>query len=84
MSSFKSLGKLFQRPPILGRVDKRDSHTPLSVIQAGFCNGDQLGTRPDRDEEKSVMIDATYLKAHRTATSKDVKKGAWPSDQADQ
>jgi hypothetical protein len=26
-------------------------------------------------EEKTVMIDATYLKAHRTATSPGVKKG---------
>ena len=26
-------------------------------------------------EEKTVMIDATYLKAHRTATSMGVKKG---------
>lgn len=26
-------------------------------------------------EEKSVMIDATYLKAHRTATSMAVEKG---------
>jgi hypothetical protein len=25
-------------------------------------------------EKKTVMIDATYLKAHRTATSMDVKK----------
>ena len=32
-------------------------------------------------EQKTVMIDATYLKAHRTATSMGVKKGvvdAWP------
>ena len=26
-------------------------------------------------EEKTLMIDATYLKAHRTATSMGVKKG---------
>ena len=31
----------------LGRVDKRDSRGPLNVIQAGVCDGDQLGTRPD-------------------------------------
>ena len=31
----------------LGRVDKRDSHRVLTVIQAGICDGDQLGTRPD-------------------------------------
>ena len=31
----------------LGHVDKRDSHRAWSVIQAGICDGDQLGTRPD-------------------------------------
>ncbi|MDQ7777689.1 hypothetical protein [Paracoccus aminovorans] len=31
----------------LGGVDKRDSQGGLIVIQAGTCNGDQLGTRPD-------------------------------------
>ncbi|GAB1381539.1 hypothetical protein MASR1M49_43860 [Pararhodobacter aggregans] len=31
----------------LGRVDKRDSQGGLIVIQAGICDGDQLGTRPD-------------------------------------
>ena len=29
----------------------------------------------ERGEEKPVMIDATYLKAHRTASSLRVKKG---------
>ena len=29
----------------------------------------------DHGETKTVMIDATYLKAHRTATSMGVKKG---------
>ena len=33
--------------PDLGRVDKRDSRGALNVIQAGICDGDQLGTRPD-------------------------------------
>ncbi|MFN8684253.1 hypothetical protein ACDP63_24575, partial [Paracoccus sp. P2] len=31
----------------LGRVDKRDSRGALIMIQAGICDGDQLGTRPD-------------------------------------
>ena len=31
----------------LGRVDKRGSQGALMVIQAGICDGDQLGTRPD-------------------------------------
>jgi hypothetical protein len=29
----------------------------------------------EHGDEKTVMIDATYLKAHRTATSMAVKKG---------
>ena len=31
----------------LGRVDKRDSQGARIVIQAGICDGDQLGTRLD-------------------------------------
>ena len=41
-----------------------------------------IGLAADHGEEKTVMIDATYLKAHRTASSLGVKKGAWPSDRA--
>ena len=33
------------------------------------------GLAAEHGEEKTVMIDATYLKAHRTATSMVVKKG---------
>ena len=33
------------------------------------------GLATEHGEEKTVMIDATYLKAHRTATSLGVKKG---------
>ena len=31
---------------------------------------------PDAAEHKTIMIDAIYLKAHRTASSLGVKKGA--------
>jgi len=34
-----------------------------------------VGLATDHGETKTVMIDATYLKAHRTATSMGVKKG---------
>ena len=34
-----------------------------------------MGLAADHGEEQTVMIDATYLKAHRTATSMGVKKG---------
>lgn len=33
------------------------------------------GLAAEHGEEEAVMIDATYLKAHRTATSMAVKKG---------
>lgn len=33
------------------------------------------GLAADHGEEKTVMIDATYLKAHRTATSIGMKNG---------
>ncbi len=35
-------------------------------------------------DPKTVMIDATYLKAHRTASSLRVKKGARPPDRPHQ
>ena len=31
---------------------------------------------PEASDRKTIMIDATYLKAHRTASSLRVKKGA--------
>ena len=34
-----------------------------------------VGLAAKRGEQKTVMIDATYLKAHRTATSMVAKKG---------
>lgn len=34
-----------------------------------------VGLPVDHGEEKTVMFDATYLKAHRTSTSMGVKKG---------
>ena len=34
-----------------------------------------VGLAPEGGEEKVIMIDATYLKAHRTASSLRAKKG---------
>ena len=45
-------------------------------MRAGLASG--------YDEEKTVIIGTTYLKAHRTATSTGVKKGVWSSDRANQ
>ena len=36
-----------------------------------------IGLAAEHGEKKTVMIDATYLKAPRTATSLAAKKGAW-------
>ena len=38
--------------------------------------GHDARTWAEHGEEKTVMIDATYLKAHRTATSMAAKKGS--------
>ncbi|KAF0170373.1 MAG: hypothetical protein FD162_3544, partial [Rhodobacteraceae bacterium] len=43
----KRKGAMLVVEGVLGRVDKRDSQDVLNVIQAGICDGDQLGTRPD-------------------------------------
>jgi hypothetical protein len=34
-----------------------------------------VGLAANHGQKKTVMIDATYFKAHRTATSMGVKKG---------
>jgi transposase len=41
----------------------------------GFFARIMTGLTAKYGEKKTVMIDATYLKAHRTATSMGVKKG---------
>ncbi len=38
------------------------------------------GLAAEHSEKKTVVIDATYFEAHRTVSSLDVKKGAWPPD----
>ena len=43
-----------------------------------------VGLAADHGEEETVMIDATYLKAHRTASSLGIKKGGWTADWAHQ
>ncbi|GAB5431000.1 MAG: hypothetical protein EpisKO_03700 [Epibacterium sp.] len=45
----------FYADAYLGRVDKRDSQGALIVIQAGICDGDQLGTRPDVGRGMGVL-----------------------------
>ncbi len=43
-----------------------------------------VGLAAEHGEEKTVMIDATYLQAHRTATSMSAKQGAWLPDWSNQ
>lgn len=42
------------------------------------------GLAAEGSDQKTIMIDATYLKAHRTASSLRLKKGAWQADRAHQ
>lgn len=41
------------------------------------------GLAAEAPDNKTMSIDATYLKAHRTASSLRLKRGAWASDWAD-
>ena len=43
--------------------------------EKGIFSRMKAGLAAEHGEENTVMIDATYLKAHRTATSMGVKKG---------
>ena len=43
-----------------------------------------VGLAAEHGEEKTVMIDATYLKAHRTATSMAAKKGGRSPDRSNE
>ncbi len=40
------------------------------------------GLAADHGEKTTVMIDATYLKVHRAATSMAANKGAWSPDRS--
>jgi len=46
-----------------------------AVERQGYFRSYDGGLAAELREEKTVMIDATYLKSHRTATSLGVKKG---------
>ena len=43
-----------------------------------------MGLAEQASDNKTISIDATYLKAHRTASSLRLKKGGWTPDRADQ
>jgi len=42
------------------------------------------GLATEAAEDKAIMIDATYLKAHRLAFSPGLKKGAWAPERPHQ
>ena len=48
---------------------------PGSGSEKGVFARILAGLAAEHGERKTVMIDATYLKAHRTASSLGVKKG---------
>ena len=43
-----------------------------------------MGLAEQAPDNTTILIDATYLKAHRTASSLELKKGAWAHDRTDQ
>ena len=43
-----------------------------------------IGLAEQASANTTILIDATYLKAHRTASSLGLEKGAWASDRTDQ
>ena len=45
--------------------------------EMGVVLGRMEGLAAERAAPKTVMIDATYLKAHRTASGMRVKRGSW-------
>ncbi len=42
------------------------------------------GLSGEAPDDKAISVDATYLKAHRTASNLRLKKGAWGSNRSDQ
>ena len=52
--------------------------------EKGVCARMMTGLAAEHRESKTLMIDATYLKTHRTATSMAVKKGARAPDRSQQ
>ena len=60
----------------LGLWSTQDALQPLEAMERkGIFARMTAGLAAEHGEEKIVMIDATYLKAHRSATSLGVKKG---------
>ena len=53
---------------------------PGSGSEKGVFARILAGLAAEHGERKTVMIDASYVKAHRTESSLGVKKGAWPPD----
>jgi hypothetical protein len=55
----------------------QDALQPLEALERQWCLRPDHGRAwpPRGAEHKTIMIDATYLKAHRTASSLCVKKG---------
>ena len=52
-----------------------ERHVSERSHERGIFAQMMVGLAADHGEQKTVMIDATYLKAHRTASSLGAKKG---------
>ena len=65
-------------------VHGRPYTTAGSVSDMGVFARIMMGLAEQAPDDTTISIDATYLKAHRTASSLGLKKGAWASDRTDQ
>lgn len=63
-------------PPTLDKAAIRELYNRWKRwSEKGIFAQMMAGLAAEHGEEKTAMIDATYLKAHRTASSLGVKKG---------
>ena len=56
-------------------VERQSAPRVISLTRGGGVKVPLSGLSSAQSERRTVMIDATYLKAHRTASSLRVKKG---------
>jgi transposase len=69
--------------PVEARPLTHAAHVlPVDGSEKGIFARMMLGLATEHGEEKTVMIDSTCLKAHRTPTSMAAKKGARSSDRS--
>lgn len=62
------------RPPRMAHIRRSTAGGGVGAKKGIFARM-MAGLAAEHGEKTTVMIDATYLKAHRTATSMAAKKG---------